>query len=79
LQTKHATNVRNGTLDAYTRWESIIKEIDNETVSIALREDVGKRIREWDRIGSTERIESVQCVTYSVKEVSLVHEVYMVD
>jgi hypothetical protein len=64
LQIKHATNMRNGTLDAHVKWESIIRNIDDETVNIALREDVGMKIRDWNRTGPNDGIESVQCATF---------------
>jgi hypothetical protein len=79
LQLKHANDMRNGTLDAHTMWKSIIKEIENESVHVVLREDVKKRTHDWIGTGSRDEIQSGEHATLVASKVNILSEVYMVS
>ncbi len=79
LQLKHANDMRNGTLDAHTKWESIIKEIENESVHVVLREDVKNRTHDWIGTGSRHEIQSGEHATLVASKVNILSEVYMVS
>ncbi len=79
LQLKHANDMRNGTLDGHTKWESILKEIENKSVHVVLREDVKNRTHDWIGTGSRDKIQSGEHAALVASKVNILSEVYMVS